>query len=86
MGKFITVGKIGLDLNRLKDYVKPTRGAKNKPLFKVEVRVELVVVDRNLEFTVRWPSSEDGDVLDVTKGSQYRFSMVAAFEPGTAQV
>lgn len=54
----------------------PTKGKK----IEVKVLIEMVVIDRNLKFYVRWPALPDGNVLN----SQDSFTIVAAFEPGTA--
>lgn len=58
---------------------KPAGHSKGKQRYEVTVLIDIEVVDRNLKFTVRWPAVDSGDVVN-----RESFSMVAAFEPGTA--
>jgi hypothetical protein len=76
------LGKITFSLTHLQDRIPITKRAPKqpgKPYYEVTVLVEMVVVDRDLKFFVRWPA-KDGEVL---QASQDTFRMVAAFEPGT---
>ncbi|KAF2678256.1 hypothetical protein K458DRAFT_317433 [Lentithecium fluviatile CBS 122367] len=80
-GKTRELGKIEFNLSHLKGCIplsKPERGRRH---YKVTVLIDMVVIDRDLKFFVRWPADEDGGIL---KGSEETFSMVAAFQPGTA--
>ncbi|KAF2656351.1 hypothetical protein K491DRAFT_656655 [Lophiostoma macrostomum CBS 122681] len=81
-GKFKTLGQIVLNLNDLKRYITPTLSNRKgrRKYFRVEVLIEITVIDRDLKFNVRWPAEESGRIIE---GSQRSFSVVAAFQPGT---
>jgi hypothetical protein len=49
--------------------------------YEVTVLIDMEVVDRNLKFTVRLPAENGGVSQTISRDS---FSIVAAFEPGTA--
>ena len=46
----------------------------------VTVLIEMIVIDRDLKFSVRWPAEAQGAEL---QDSVKSFTVVAAFEPGT---
>lgn len=82
VGKFVKAGTMALDLSGLKSQIKPQGGGAQggKRHYNVRVRVEIVVIDRDLKFRVRYPATATGKII---QGSDKSFSLTAAFEPGT---
>jgi len=79
--EFSEVGKIPLDLEGLRPYIKLTKGGrKGQDRYIVDVLVQVSVIDRDLKVTVRWPDNDKGNIVP---GSQKSYSIVAAFGPGT---
>ena len=83
LDKHEKVGDIKLDLNSLKGSIIPNTPPGGMKHYRVTVLVDMVVIDRDLKFTVRYPAEEDGDAV---RGSGKTFSIVAGFEPGTSGV
>jgi hypothetical protein len=81
VGKVTELGKIEFDLSHLKGRIPLSRPVKGQWHHSVTVLIDIVVIDRDLKFFVRWPANKDGEIV---QGSQESFSMVAAFHPGTA--
>ena len=71
-----------LDLRPLKaEMISQGRGTqRQKTYYDVEVLVEILIIDRDLKFRVRYPATEEGAVI---QGSDKSFSLIAAFQPGT---
>jgi hypothetical protein len=71
-----------LDLRPLKaEMLAQGRGTqRQRTHYDVEVLVEIIIIDRDLKFRVRYPATEKGAVI---QGSEKSFSLVAAFQPGT---
>jgi hypothetical protein len=75
---------MALDLRPLKAGIlakgSGTRRQRQKTYYDVEVLVELLIIDRDLKFRVRYPATENGEVI---QGSDRSFSLISAFQPGT---
>jgi hypothetical protein len=84
-GQTKEMGRVVFDLTHLRDLhlrnheeVQHSQAKRHK--IEITVLVEMVVIDRDLKFYVRWPARTDGTVLNRSRNS---FTIVAAFEPGT---
>jgi hypothetical protein len=73
---------MALDLRSLKAEIQAKGGRTQgqRTYYDVEVLVELMIIDRDLKFRVRYPATEKGEVI---QGSGRSFSLVSAFQPGT---
>jgi hypothetical protein len=73
---------MALDLRPLKAEMLAKSGGtqRRRTHYDVEVLVELMVIGRDLKFRVRYPATENGELI---QGSDRSFSLVSAFQPGT---
>lgn len=71
-----------LDLRPLKaGMIAQGRGTQRQKIhYNVKVLVEILIIDRDLKFRVRYPATEAGAVI---QGSDKSSSLIAAFQPGT---
>jgi hypothetical protein len=83
LGKYEEIGRLGLDLNHLKDEIEPRDMGRGKMRYVVEVIVKLKVIDRDLEFKVVRPKRPGARKGETVQGSQ-KFSMVGSFAPGAS--
>ncbi|KAF2178402.1 hypothetical protein K469DRAFT_695689 [Zopfia rhizophila CBS 207.26] len=78
------LGRVEFDLTHLKKQglIQKQGPASEEGMthYEVTFQVDMVVIDRDLKFSARWPADETGGVIE---GSQRTFSIVTAFDPGT---
>ncbi|KAF2129966.1 hypothetical protein P153DRAFT_315435 [Dothidotthia symphoricarpi CBS 119687] len=83
-GRTTELGKVDFDITHLRNQIKakvPTKGDGSLRHYSVTLLIEMTVIDRDLKFVARWPPNENGTVI---QGDQQYFSLVSAFQPGTA--
>jgi hypothetical protein len=79
-GKTMEIGSVEFDITNMKQKIRSANRRTGVLANKVVILVEMRVIDRNLEFTARWPATPDGQII---QGSRKFFSVVSAFVPGT---
>ncbi|KAF3037823.1 hypothetical protein E8E12_007276 [Didymella heteroderae] len=79
-GKTMEIGAVEFDISNLKQTIRTANRRTGETIDKAVILVELTVIDRNLEFTARWPPKPEGEVI---QGSRKFFSVASAFTPGT---
>jgi hypothetical protein len=82
-GKTTEIGSVKFDITHLQAQIQTqtTPDADNE-WYEIELLIEMKVIDRNLQFTARWPANDQNAA--VIQGSQAYFNLVSAFAPGTA--
>lgn len=79
-GKVTEVGRVEFDIRHMKDRIQQSNRRHDLWEDSVEILIEMQVIDRNIEFTARWPANSAGQVI---QGSRRFFSVASAFVPGT---
>ncbi|KAJ8115705.1 hypothetical protein OPT61_g2702 [Boeremia exigua] len=79
-GKIMKIGAVEFDISNMRQKIRSANRKAGEMVDKAVIFVELAVIDRNLEFTARWPPTPEGQVI---KGSRKFFSVASAFIPGT---
>lgn len=78
--KAMEIGLVMFDITKLRQKIRTENRRDGEPIDKAVILVEMTVIDRNLEFTARWPPTPEGEVI---QGSRRFFSVASAFTPGT---
>ncbi|KAF2025869.1 hypothetical protein EK21DRAFT_103649 [Setomelanomma holmii] len=78
IGKTSKFGHVEFDVTHLKSRIELF----DEEWYEVVLRIELLVIDRNLQFTAYWPANSEN--ATAIQGSQTSFDMSTAFKPGTA--
>lgn len=79
-GKAMEIGSVEFDITDLRQKIRTANRRDGETIDKAVILVEMTVIDRNLEFTARWPHTPEGRVI---QGSRRFFSVASAFTPGT---
>lgn len=79
-GKTMEIGAVEFDISDMRQMIRAVNKKEKEMVDKVVILVEMTVIDRNLEFTARWPATADGEIM---QGSRKFFSVASAFTPGT---
>ncbi|KAH6633440.1 hypothetical protein C7974DRAFT_171421 [Boeremia exigua] len=79
-GKTMQIGAVEFDISDMRQEIRAANREAREKINKVVIMVEMTVIDRNLEFTARWPATPEGQVI---RGSRKFFSVASAFTPGT---
>ena len=79
-GKTMQIGAVEFNMTEMRQQIRATNRQEGEKADKVVILVEMTVIDRNLEFTARWPATEEGHVI---QGSRKFFSVASLFTPGT---
>ncbi|XPS69479.1 hypothetical protein M3J09_001749 [Ascochyta lentis] len=79
-GKTMKIGTVEFDVTDMRETIRAANKKARRLINKAVILVEMTVIDRNLEFTARWPATQDGQVI---QGSRKFFSVASAFTPGT---
>lgn len=79
-GKALEIGAVEFDISDMRQTIRAANKKEKEIVDKVVILVEMTVIDRNLEFTARWPATVDGKIM---KGSRKFFSVASVFTPGT---
>ena len=79
-GKTMQIGAVEFDMTDMRQQVRAANIQEGEKPDKVIILVEMTVIDRNLEFTARWPATEEGQII---QGSRKFFSVASLFTPGT---
>ena len=79
-GKMMEIGAVEFDMTNKRQEIRRQNRRNGVLLDKAVVLIELTVIDRNLEFTARWPATPEGEII---QGSRKFFSVASAFTPGT---
>lgn len=78
--KIMEIGAVEFNIGEMKEQIQAVNKQEGKIINSVMVLVEMTVIDRNLEFTARWPATPEGQII---KGSRKFFNVASAFVPGT---
>ena len=79
-GKTMEIGAVEFDMTGKRQHIRRENRNNRDLQDKVVILVEMTVIDRNLEFTARWPATPEGEII---QGSRKFFSVASAFIPGT---
>lgn len=79
-GKATEIGAVEFDISHMRQNIRAANRDQGESMNKVTIRVEMTVIDRNLQFIARWPADPDGQII---QGSRKFFSLAYAFTPGT---
>ncbi|KZM26023.1 hypothetical protein ST47_g2822 [Ascochyta rabiei] len=79
-GRTMEIGAVEFDISKMRQKIRTANIRADEMADKVVILVEMTVIDRNLEFTARWPATPDGQII---QGSRRFFSIASAFTPGT---
>lgn len=79
-GKTTEIGAVEFDITTLRQRIRTANRRDRETIDKAVILVEMTVIDRNLEFTARWPPTPEGEII---QGSRRFFSVASAFTPGT---
>lgn len=79
-GESMQIGAVEFDMTHMRQQIRVANISEGEKADKVVVLIEMTVIDRNLEFTARWPATEDGQII---QGSRKFFSVASLFTPGT---
>lgn len=79
-GKAVEIGRVEFDISNIRQRIRAANQKDAEVLDNVVILVEMKVIDRNMEFSARWPATPDGQII---QGSRKFFSVASAFVPGT---
>jgi hypothetical protein len=79
-GKTMQIGAVEFDMADMRQHIRVANMQEGEKADKVVILIEMTVIDRNLEFTARWPATEEGQII---QGSRKFFSVASLFTPGT---
>ncbi|KAJ4364798.1 hypothetical protein N0V95_000642 [Ascochyta clinopodiicola] len=79
-GKTMEIGAVEFDIGKMRQKIRAANIREDEMVDQVVILVEMTVIDRNLEFTARWPAAPESQII---QGSRKFFSVASAFTPGT---